>query len=82
MIGHGLAKEMELRRGSRRFLLCEPLNDLCRSGNEASRCLHPLDEEVGGECGGVFLPCSGLEDRFESHTRLLYKHVEKSFAVF
>ena len=75
-------RECGVRGESHRFHLREFRYDLCRSCNESPRCLLPhQDVEVGGECGGGFEPRSGLEDGFEGHTQLLYKHAKKCFAV-
>jgi len=75
-------RECGVRGESYRFHLRELRNDLSRSGIEGSRSLIPQGGDGGEEWVKVFVPCNGSEDGFEHHTRLLYKHAKKSFAVF
>jgi len=49
---------------------------------EAPRRLIPNNGEIDGEGGGVLLFRRGTDVEFESHTRLLDKHVKKGLAIF
>ena len=89
MTGPDLAKGVKLRKGvrgqgeSHYFYLYEFRDHHCRSDNKAPRGLIlPKDGDIGGESGGVFFSRSGSEDGFESHLRLLNKHVKKGLAIF